>query len=136
MADSVAIHLEALENINKRDLAAFRAMLHPDYTYTGPDGVELKGPEAGIAEVEGILAGFPDVRLTVNHHHQCGDVSVIEFIARGTHTGPLGPIPATGKSAEVVVCDIVDIRDGKIYREREYYDQLTMMQQLGVIPAE
>jgi ketosteroid isomerase-like protein len=58
------------------------------------------------------------------------------FAARGTHTGPLGPIPATGKSAEVVVCDIVEIRDGKIYREREYYDQLTMMQQLGVMPAE
>jgi ketosteroid isomerase-like protein len=34
------------------------------------------------------------------------------------------------------VCDVIEVRDGKVYREREYYDQMTMMQQLGVVPAQ
>ncbi|MBI5285700.1 MAG: ketosteroid isomerase, partial [Chloroflexi bacterium] len=34
-------------------------------------------------------------------------------------------------------CNVLEVRDGKIYREREYMDMFTMMAQLGVagIPA-
>jgi ketosteroid isomerase-like protein len=43
--------------------------------------------------------------------------------------------PGEGKSVTVQVVDVVTVRDGKAVSEREYYDQLGMMQQLGVIPS-
>jgi steroid delta-isomerase-like uncharacterized protein len=136
MADAAAIHLEMLDAVNKRDIPRFRDLLHPDYTYTGADGVEHQGPDAGVAQVETFVAAFPDLRLDLNNHHAAGDASVVEFTARGTHEAELEGIPATGKSIEIVVCDVIEVRDGKVYREREYFDQMTMMQQLGVMPTE
>lgn len=41
----------------------------------------------------------------------------------------------TGKTVAIPVCDIYEIRDGKIYREREYIDFMTLMVQLGVAAA-
>jgi len=33
------------------------------------------------------------------------------------------------------VCDVIEVRDGKIYAERGYMDMMHMMQQLGVAPV-
>jgi steroid delta-isomerase-like uncharacterized protein len=136
MADAAALALEMLEKVNTRDLEGFRELLHPDYTYRGADGVEHQGPDVGVGVVETFTTAFPDLKLILVHQHTDGDVSVIEFNARGTHQAELEGIPATGKSIDVKVIDVITVRDGKVAGEREYYDQLTMMQQLGVIPTE
>jgi ketosteroid isomerase-like protein len=60
-------------------------------------------------------------------------VSITEFTARGTHKEDLPGIPATGRRVEVVACDVIEARDGKIYRRREYYDELSFREQLGAI---
>ena len=135
MADAAAIHLAYLEAVNDHDLTKVRELFHPDYTYLGADGVEQQGREAGVAQVAGFLTAFPDLRLDLDHRHACGEVSVLEATARGTHRADLGPIPATGKTIQLGLCDVVEVRDGKVYREREYFDQMTMMQQLGVAPS-
>ena len=77
---------------------------------------------------------FPDLKLAITSQYTEGDVSIVEFTATGTHEAELEGIPATGKSVTVKVADVVTVRDGKVLGEREYYDQLGMMQQLGVIP--
>jgi steroid delta-isomerase-like uncharacterized protein len=136
MADAAALALEMLDKVNTRDLEGFRELLHPDYTYQGAGGPEQKGVDVGVGVVETFTTAFPDLRLTLVHQHTDGDVSVLEFNARGTHQAELEGIPATGKTVEVKVIDVVTVRDGKIVSEREYYDQLGMMQQLGVIPTE
>jgi steroid delta-isomerase-like uncharacterized protein len=136
IVDATAMHLDYLDRVNHADLGRIRAMFHKDYTYTGADGVEQRGPEAGVAQVQGFVTAFPGLTLTANHRHVVGDVSIIEATARGTHTAALGPIPATGKSIEIVVCDVIEVRDGKIYREREYYDEMSLMKQLGLMPSE
>ena len=59
-----------------------------------------------------------------------------EFLVCGTHTGPMqtpdGVIPATGKSVEIRSCRIVEIEGDKVKSIRQYYDMMTMMQQLGL----
>jgi len=35
----------------------------------------------------------------------------------------------------MVACNITDVVDGHILNEREYYDNLSMLQQLGVLEA-
>jgi hypothetical protein len=67
------------------------------------------------------------------------DQFVLEFTGRGTNTGPLhlptGDIPATGRWAELRLCDVAQIRNGKIVSFHTYYDIMTMLQQLGLVPA-
>jgi steroid delta-isomerase-like uncharacterized protein len=134
MADAAAIAAEMVEKVNRRDIEGFRKMLHPDYTYQGAGGPVEKGVEAGVGVVEAFTTAFPDLKLTITNQYTDGDVSVVEFTATGTHQAELQGIAATGKSITVKVADVVTVRDGKVLGEREYYDQLGMMQQLGVIP--
>ena len=49
-----------------------------------------------------------------------------------THQGELMGIAPTGRRVEVPVCNVIEVRDGKIYAEREYFDTAHLMQQLGV----
>ena len=78
---------------------------------------------------------FPDGRGDVQSIHAAGNVAIVEFIGRGTHKGDLMGIAPTGRQVSIPVCAVYELRDGKIYAEREYMDMLTMMQQLGVAPA-
>ena len=63
-------------------------------------------------------------------------MSFIEATATGTHQAELEGIPATGKFVTMTLANAITVKDGKVVGEREYYDQLSLMQQLGVIPAE
>lgn len=75
---------------------------------------------------------FPDGKLEIKSIFAQGNSAVAEFVARGTHGGELMGIAPTGKSIEINVCNVVELRDGKVYREREYMDLLTLLSQLGV----
>ena len=59
---------------------------------------------------------------------------MVEFTGRGTHTGTLetsmGAIPATGRSLTIKLCDVVELKDGKVQEQRTYFDTGSMMAQL------
>ncbi len=136
MSDAAAIARDYIEGWNRRDWALWRELYHPEYTYTGGDGQVQKGPEAGMNVGQMFANAFPDGKIEIRRIHAAGDnVAVVEFIARGTHTADLMGIAPTGKRMELPVCLAIDIRDGKIYAEREYMDMMTLMQQLGVAPS-
>ncbi len=67
------------------------------------------------------------------------DQVVVEFIGRGTNTGPLhmptGDIPATGRHLELSFCEVIQCRNGKIVNFHIYFDNMTLLQQLGLVPA-
>ena len=54
------------------------------------------------------------------------DCVVLELTFRGVNTGSLWDRPPTGKSAEVPMCVIYDVKDGIIRRARLYYDSAKM----------
>lgn len=103
-----------------------------------PSGATLRGPEGFKQILLGFSTAFPDSRVEVTNLSTTEDGAVVEFVGRGTHTGPLhttgGDIPATGRPFEVHFCDVYKIKDGKIVRHSTYYDALSLLQQLGVIP--
>ena len=135
MSDAASIARESTEVWNRRDWARYRELFHPEYSYTGGDGQVQKGPEAGMAIAQMFANAFPDGRIDVQSIHAAGSVAIVEFIGRGTHKGDLMGIAPTGRQISIPVCNVVDIRDGKIIAEREYMDMMHMMQQLGVAPA-
>ena len=77
---------------------------------------------------------FPDGRIDIVNIKDAGDTAIVEFVGRGTHKGELMHC-ATGKTLALPVCNVMEIRDGEIYREREYMDVMTLMTQLGAMPA-
>ena len=133
MADVNQIHREMFEAWNRRDFATMRGLLHPEYTYQGPDGKEAAGPETGIAIAQMYANAFPDGRLEIERVHVAGETAIAEVIARGKHGGDLMGIAAPGKDIEIRICNVVEVRDGKVYREREYMDLMTMLAQIGAV---
>jgi steroid delta-isomerase-like uncharacterized protein len=80
---------------------------------------------------------FPDGRIEVKNVVAAGDHVVVEFIGRGTQTGPMpksfGRIQPTNRKLELSFCDVLRFRDGKIVSGNSYYDMASMLRQLGVL---
>lgn len=64
-----------------------------------------------------------------------GDKVVSRVTFRGTHTGDMMGIPPTGKSITISEIIIDQLADGKIVESWRLFDQMAMMQQLGLIPT-
>jgi len=81
--------------------------------------------------IGGLLRAFPDLHFSVEDQLIQDDRVAFRWRATGTHTGPLGAAPPTGKT---VVLDglIMDrMTDGKVRERWEQWDQPLMLQQLG-----
>jgi steroid delta-isomerase-like uncharacterized protein len=129
------LHRQFVEAWNSRDFTAFRALLHPNYTYTGSDGKVLSGPDAGVAVAQGLLTAFPDAQTQISQMNTSGDLSFGQFVTKGTQTGVLNGIPASGKAVVALRCNVIEVKNGLIYREREYMDMLSVLVQIGAIKA-
>ncbi len=92
--------------------------------------------EEDQAALKGWYAAFPDVVIVPEKLIAEEDLVTIYWIARGTNTGTGNGLPATGKKAELAGITIWRIVDGKIKEEWSAFDQLSMMQQLGLLPAD
>ena len=86
--------------------------------------------------LKGWHAAFPDVVIVPEKLIAEDDLVTIYWIARGTNTGTGNGLPATGKKAELAGITIWRIVDGKIKEEWSAFDQLSMMKQLGLLPAD
>ena len=87
------------------------------------------------AALKGWHQAFADITIVPEKLIAEGDLVTIYWIARGTNTGTGNGLPATGKKAELAGITIWRIVDGKIKEEWSAFDQLSMMQQLGLLPA-
>ena len=90
--------------------------------------------EEDQAALKGWHEAFPDVSIVPEKLIAEDDLVTIYWIARGTNTGTGNGLPATGKKAEQAGITIWRIVSGKIKEEWSAFDQLSMMQQLGLLP--
>jgi ketosteroid isomerase-like protein len=104
-----------------------------------PTGVTTHGKQEFQQYFKGWAAAFSDGRIEITHAAATEDTSVVEFIGRGTQDGPLagpaGDIPPTGRKIAIHFCSVSRLVNGKIAESRLYYDALSLLTQLGVIPA-
>jgi steroid delta-isomerase-like uncharacterized protein len=134
MDDTISLHREMFDAVKARDFDRVRELYHPDYLYTSADGQE-GGVEVAIANNETYATAFSDMELEIINEFASGDWSCIEWRGRGTHDGDLQGIAPTGKHVEGVACNVIQARDGRIYREHDYFDTLTLLQQIGAAPT-
>jgi steroid delta-isomerase-like uncharacterized protein len=90
--------------------------------------------EEDQAALKGWHQAFSDIVVSPEKLIAEGDLVTIYWIARGTNTGAGNGLPATGKKVELAGITIWRILDGKIKEEWSAFDQLSMMQQLGLLP--
>ena len=80
-------------------------------------------------------AAFPDMRMVVEDVMAAGDKVVARVRITGTHQGAFMGMPATGKSVDVQLIDIIRFADDGLAHEHwGVMDALAMMQQLGAVP--
>ena len=93
---------------------------------------ELSGPEALKKAVEIYRGAFPDLSLTIDDCFSDGDLVCIRWTSEGTNDGELMGMPPTGKRVKSEGISIDKIQDGKIVESWVHWDNLGLMQQLGV----
>jgi len=127
----------ALEIWNEGNLDLVDDFYSPDYVRHHVDMYEdIKGIDAYKQWITNTRTIFPDFNVT-----QEGDTIfkddkiVLRWIAEGTNTGPLnmpiGTFPSTGKKVSFYGVFITHVIEGKIVEEWVYYNQASLLQQLG-----
>lgn len=125
------------DGINSGDLdAALKGMASDVETIT-PNG-PLTGL-AGFRELgQAFLTAAPNQKISIVNYVEAGDTAVVEGVYRGTHTGPLasfnGVIPATDREFAFTFADVFVAKDGKIVSHHIYWDNMSFMAQLGLLP--
>ena len=101
--------------------------------------IPFPGQGPGLQGLKEILTrirhAFPDSKWTVEEQIAEGDKVLTRLTWSGTHQGEFLGIPATSRSIRVWGMVIDRFEDGKVKSTRILLDTLTMMQQLGVVPA-
>jgi steroid delta-isomerase-like uncharacterized protein len=90
------------------------------------------GPTAYRREVERYLAGFPDLKFTVDETVSEKDILVVAWTITGTHRGEFHGILPTNKKISFGGITIHQIADGKILETTAQWDVLAFLQQLGI----
>jgi len=120
---------------NERRLEVIKEIISPSHALQAPNifGSSI-GPEAYKRNVLLFLAGYPDLRWTIEDTIAEKDRVVACWTISGTHTGDYLGIPPTNKKISVEGITIHHIANGKIMDSYSNWDALGMMHQLGVVP--
>jgi len=78
------------------------------------------------------FAAVPDLELKLMRADIHGGHGTIEWTFSGTDKD----VYKTGKKFSVRGVSVIDVREGKIVRNLDFYDSGTIMRQVGVLPAQ
>jgi predicted ester cyclase len=97
------------------------------------NGVQV-GVAGPVGRIRDRLTGFPDVITSIQDMFVSGDKLAVTLIWRGTHTGPYGGVPATGRPVEIRDTAIWHFRDGRVIEILTLQDQFAFLKQIGYLP--
>lgn len=122
-----------VEGLNRGDVSV------ADAAFTSDCVVHITGvpaPFRGVGPwkefLGGLLAAFPDIHFTIEDQIVQGNQAAFRWRATGTHTGPLGAVPPTGKTVALDGLIVDRLVGGKVQERWEQWDQPMMLQQLGL----
>ena len=93
----------------------------------------LRGPQGQKDMITRYRTAFPDCRLEILEMLSTGDRVVTRFRYSGTQRGQLGPIAPTNRQVSGEGIVIHRCEKGRIVEGHSQWDQLGMLQQLGVV---
>ncbi len=120
---------------NRWDLVIADELIAADIAFRGSLGVTVRGLEGFKRYVAMVRAAFPDFHNAVEDLIAEGDKVGARLTYRGTHAGELFGVFPTGRQVMYSGIAIFRIAGGKIVDGWVHGDTLSLMQQLGAIPA-
>lgn len=102
-------------------------------------GGTFRGPKGMRQALQDWFPAFPDYKVEITNLIVTEDAACAEYVARGTNTGTLttslGQLRPTGRRMELRACDVYRIKNGKFTSGHSYYDEQSLIQQLGPMPG-
>lgn len=128
-------HFLKVGDVDTRDLQAIWDCFTPDCDF--PTFAERTGKQTFTVEdyKPFLLAYFealPDATFTPEEIVAEGDRVWVRITIRGTHSGMLRGVPATGRAVEYTQLGMYTMRDGRIAGARAVFDDITLLGQIGV----
>ena len=122
------------------DWDALRELYADDVHYSDPDG-EVFGAEAAIARLQAQEAPFPDATADIKAIVGDESCAAVEWVFSARNTGALAmpdgtSLPPTERSVTFAVMTLYEVRGGRIVSERNYWDNMSLYGQLGLLPVE
>lgn len=132
-ADKKKAHMRRFieEGWNGKNPAAFDDRIAAEFVSHTPNG-DFRGPDGYRQLYDTYVNAFPDCQFTIDNLIGEGDMVSLSYTFNGTHTGPLQDVPPTGKRVSVPGVSVSRVVDGKSVEENVTWDQLGLLQQLGL----
>jgi steroid delta-isomerase-like uncharacterized protein len=130
-----ALDRRIFETLSNKNVDALDDLIATDWIdHNLPPGLPpgLDGTKAVLGMY---TSAFPDLKMTVEDQIAEGNKVATRWTATGTQTGELMGMPATGKQITITGIDITRWSGGKSVEHWAQFDQMGMIQQLGVIPT-
>ena len=133
--DHAATMRNTYERINAGDIAGFGDLVADDFVeHQGMPALPTK--EGTLEFFRTLLAAFPDMHMSAEDLIASGDKTVARVKVTGTHKGEFMGVPPTGTRVDVQLIDIMRFGGaGLVCEHWGVADMLSLMQQLGVVPA-
>jgi len=128
------------EAMSNGDVDSAMSVLHDDcVNHDMGTGQVMRGLDENRADFENWTNTFSDMKVEVVNHVESGDTVLTELKMSGVNTGDMempdgSKIPATGKAVEMNACQVAQFEDGKMIKATQYYNMMSMMAQLGLMP--
>jgi steroid delta-isomerase-like uncharacterized protein len=124
------------ELFTKGDLDAVDRYLDPSFVnHDAPFPGAPEGREGMRLAASKYREALPDWHSEVEQLIAEGDIVVEIFTASGTHRGQLMGVPATGKTLTLKGINVFRIDGDRIVERWGRLDQLSVLQQLGLVPS-
>jgi predicted ester cyclase len=110
---------------------ALDELLAPDFVnHNAPPGVN-SGVEGVKQIVRDERRGIPDMKYTVLHEAEDGDLVFQHAVVSGTHLGMLFGVPGTGRHVEWKEMHVARVRDGRCVEHWGVTDMASLWVQIG-----
>ena len=120
--------------LNKGDVDLLDELATSEYIEHDPLPGQGTGRQGLKDRVTAIATAFGQT-FTIEDVIAERDRVVVRWTGSGKHVGEFMGIPPTGRSFTIAGIDIHRIEDGRIAEHWHVVDQLSLMQQLGLIPG-
>lgn len=101
----------------------------------GATDTQIHGPAEFRPFVHNLRSAFPDLHISVEDTVAEGDKVAVRLRVTGTHKGDGLGFPATGRKIDVTAITIIQFANGQLSHGWNNWDQLGMLQQLGMAPG-
>ena len=127
--------LEKYENVWNSFLNGDTTVVNKDNFHNDVIVVTNEGNLIGIEAIKNFymnyLNGFSNIEFTIIDAFGQGDKIVKHWNFKGIHTGLFFGIPATGNKLDLSGTTLVEMKNGKIAKEQDFFDMQSMISQLN-----